>query len=262
MAGWNIYQSETTGQSIEIPARAPGSPANLWIHFAFNATNWSGAPTDPQSSDWRRQQLVAILNLEPGDIPIAGLGCVGVAGIQRDTQGLFNTDDWGVAFDTFAPAAPGSVEFVGDMAVLGKCWPFGIWLAVDLLVLRPSLIPPVPIPYGTYPTRKIRWDWPVQTYIGLVSNIAHLTGDQRKELRRMNRELEELLAADEPSLVEPDKPVVKRAKLSLQMIPTGNLARWTAPAIGIPSSATASEPKAAEKKKPATPARKPRPRRS
>jgi hypothetical protein len=262
MVDWYIDESEATGQSIEIPARAPGSPANLWIHFAFNSTNWSGAPTAPQPSDWRRQQLTGILNLEPGDIPITSLGCVGVAGIQRDTQGLGNTDNWGVAFDTFAATPPGLLHFAGDMAVLGHCWPYNLWLSFDVLVLRPSLIPPVPIPYGTYPTRKSRWDWPVQTYIGLVSNIAHLTGDQRKELRRMNRELEELLDADEPPFVEPDKPVVKRAKLSLQMIPTGNLARRTAPAIGIPSSATTSQPKAAEKKRPATPARKPRPRRS
>jgi hypothetical protein len=66
----------------------------------------------------------------------------------------------------------------------------------------------------TYPTRKVRWNWPVQTYIGLVSNIAHLTGDQRKELRRMNRELEELLDATSRRSSNPTS-LVKRAKLSL-----------------------------------------------
>jgi hypothetical protein len=48
----------------------------------------------------------------------------------------------------------------------------------------------------------------------LVSNIAHLTGDQRKELRRMNRELEELLDATSRRSSNPTS-LVKRAKLSL-----------------------------------------------
>jgi hypothetical protein len=144
----NIYVSEAVGQSIEIPVRAPGFPANLRIHFAFNATNWSGAPTGPVDSDWRRQTLTAPLALEPGDGPIASLGCVGVAGIQRDTQGLGNTDNWGVAFDTFAATPPALLQFAGDMAVLGHCWPYDLWLSFDVLVLRPSLIPPVPIPYA------------------------------------------------------------------------------------------------------------------
>ena len=78
----------------------------------------------------------------------------------------------------------------------------------------------------------------------------------------MNRELEELLDADEAPLIEPDKPVVKRAKVSLQMNPMGNLARRTAPAIGPPPSGNAPQPKAAKMKEPATPPRKPRPRRS
>jgi hypothetical protein len=257
----NIYVVEAAGQSIEIPIRAPGSPANLWIHYAFNSVNWSGAPTGPQSSDWRRQSLTAPLAVEPGDVPIASLGCVGVAGIQRDTQGLGNTDNWGVAFDTFAATPPALLQFAGDMAVLGHCWPYNLWLSFDVLVLRPSLIPAVPIPYGTYPTRKIRWDWPFQTYIGLVSNIAHLTGDQIKQLRRMNIELQELLDADDTSLAEPEKPTVKRAKMSLRMIPTADLAGRTPPAIGPQPSANAPQPKAAEIKKPATPPRKPRPRR-
>jgi len=77
----------------------------------------------------------------------------------------------------------------------------------------------------TYPTRKVRWNWPVQTYIGLVSNIAHLTGDQRKELRRMNRELEELLDADEPPLVEPDKPGQARKTVAVSD-PHGQPCPW------------------------------------
>jgi hypothetical protein len=59
----------------------------------------------------------------------------------------------------------------------------------------------------------------------LVSNIAHLTGDQRKELRRMNRELEELLDADEPPLVEPDKPGQARKTVAVSD-PHGQPCPW------------------------------------
>lgn len=257
----NIFVSEAIGQSIEVPVRAPGSPANLWIHFAFNATNWSGAPIGPVESDWRRQTLMAPLALEPGDVPIASLGCVGVAGIQRDTQGLGNTDDWGVAFDTFAATPPALLEFFGDMAVLGHCWPYGLWVSFDVLVLRPSLIPAVPVPYGTYPAPSNRFKWSFETYINLVRKFPRLTGDERKQLRQMTIELEDLLDADERSVAEPEKPAIKPAKLTLQIIPTANLAGRTQPAIGTPPSASEPRPRAAEKKQPAKPPPKPRPRR-
>ena len=40
MFGWNVWTTvETMGTSIQIPARAPGLPANLWIHYAFNQTD-------------------------------------------------------------------------------------------------------------------------------------------------------------------------------------------------------------------------------
>jgi hypothetical protein len=264
MFGWNVWTTvETMGTSIQIPARAPGLPANLWIHYAFNQTDWGGFPSNGESrSDWSRTTIMGGVGVEPGDIPVASLCCLGIAGIQRETQGIFDTDDWGVAFDTFAPSAPASLQFVGEMATSGKCWPGGIWVAVDVLVLRPSLIPAVPVPYGTYPAPSNRLKWPFETYIALVRNFPRLTGDERKQLRRMNIELEELMDADDQALAEPEKTAVKLAKLSLQIIPTANLADRTAPAIGTPPSANAPQPKAAEKKEPARPAPKPRPRRS
>ena len=264
MFGWNVWTTvETMGTSIQIPARAPGLPANLWIHYAFNQTDWSDFPSNGElRSDWSRTTVMGGVGVEPGDIPVASLCCLGIAGIQRETQGIFDTDDWGVAFDTFAPSAPASLQFVGEMATSGKCWPGGIWVAADVLVLRPSLIPAVPVPYGTYPAPSSRLKWGFEAYIALVRKFPHLTGDERKQLRQMNIELEELLDADDhQSLAELEKPTVKPAKLSLQIIPTGSLAGRTASAIGTPPSAKAPQPKAAEKKEPA-PAPKPRPRRS
>ena len=186
------------GTSIQIPARAPGLPANLWIHYAFNQTDWSDFPSNGKSrSDWSRTTVMGGVGVEPGDIPVASLCCLGIAGIQRETQGIFDTDDWGVAFDTFAPSAPASLQFVGEMATSGKCWPGGIWVAADVLVLRPSLIPAVPVPYGTYPAPSSRLKWGFEAYIALVRKFPHLTGDERKQLRQMNIELEELLDADD-----------------------------------------------------------------
>jgi hypothetical protein len=128
-------------------------------------------------------------------------------------------------------------------------------------VLRPSLIPAVPVPYGTYPAPSNRLKWGFEEYIALVRRFPHLTSDQRKDLRRMNIELEELLDADDQLLAESEKPAVKPAKLSLQIIPTANLAGRTAPAIGKPPSANAPQPMAVEKQQPAKPAPKPRARR-
>ena len=122
MFGWNVWTTvETMGTSIQIPARAPGLPANLWIHYAFNQTDWSDFPSNGElRSDWSRTTVMGGVGVEPGDIPVASLCCLGIAGIQRETQGIFDTDDWGVAFDTFAPSAPASLQFVGEMATSGK----------------------------------------------------------------------------------------------------------------------------------------------
>ena len=199
------------GTSIQIPARAPGLPANLWIYYAFNQTDWSDFPSNGElRSDWSRTTVMGGVGVEPGDIPVASLCCLGIAGIQRETQGIFDTDDWGVAFDTFAPSAPASLQFVGEMATSGKCWPGGIWVAADVLVLRPSLISAVPVPDGTYPAPSSRLKWGFEAYIALVRKFPHLTGDERKQLRQMNIELEELLDADDhQSLAELEKPTVK-----------------------------------------------------
>lgn len=253
--GWTIWvppatMSATTGTSIEIPVRAPGLPANLWIHFAVDQTDWGGFPSEGVSQgDWTRSTIIGEVPLESGDIPVASLGCIGLAGIRRETQGIFDSSVWGVALDSFAPTSPGALSFSGDFARAGKSWPGGIWLLADVLVLRPSLIPPVPIPYGTYPPPSHHWNWQVEKYINLVRNIQHLTSDQMMLLRRLNIELQELLVSDDSEKTDvSQRPKIKAAKLSLRMITPGNKVGELTPDNGPELLPKTSKPKAGAKR--------------
>jgi hypothetical protein len=252
MFGWDIWvPPSTAGTSIEIPARAPGSPANLWIHFAMNATEWSGFPSEGVSQgDWSRSTIMAEVFVEPGDIPVASVCCIGLAGIHREQQGIFDSSTWGAALDSMAPVAPGALQFSGGFATAGKSWPGGIWLLADVLVLRPSLIPPVPLPYGTYPPPSPHWIWPFQKYVQLIGNIQHLTSDQLTLLRRLNLELQDLLASYDLRKTEASqRPVTRPAKLSLKIATPASATGGLTANVGSMPPKKAAKPKAGESEK-------------
>ena len=268
MFGWNIWApSSVTGTMIEIPARAPGLAANLWIHVGLNTTDWVDLSSlGTVEANWNRTTLFATVGVEPGDIPVASVGCIGLAGIQRQEQGIFDSDTWGLALDSLAPSSPGSLEFVGDLATAGLSWPGGIWFLADILVLRASLIPPVPVPYGTYPPPSHHWKW-LEEYVSLVRDLRNLTRDQLILLRRLNTELGEALASDEPWKLEGageggslPTPIVKPARVSLKI--TGQAAAGSAPRTpqrpSLPEGTQA--PAGAESKEAARPASRPRKR--
>lgn len=215
-----------TGTMIEIPARAPGLAANLWLHIGMNATNWEGFPSQGVSQrSWSRSTLYATIGVEPGDIPVASTCCVGLSGMHREEQGIFDSDTWGLALDSMTPMAPGALEFAGDLATAGKAWPGGIWLLADVMVLRPSLIPPVPVPYGTYPSKSHRWNWPFEKYVELIKKFRYLTNEEMKLLRRLNTELQDVLTSGELEKVaavsNPEsfhqQPTIKRANVSFKI---------------------------------------------
>jgi hypothetical protein len=221
--GWNIWlPSSAVGTTLEIPARAPGLPANLWIHVAVDTTNWGGFPQGTANSDWKRSIVTVELNVEPGDTPVASVCCMGLAGVRREEQGLFDSDDWGVALDSLGPAGPAALSFFGDFAVAGKSWAGGIWVLADILVLRPSLIPPVPLPYGTYSQSSNPFTWHPDKYVHLVKNIKGLTNDQMTELRRLNGELQSLLDARESQKTDLARPSIKTTSVSLKVMKSDN----------------------------------------
>lgn len=256
--GFNIWiPPANTGTMIEIPVRAPGLPANLWIHIAANETDWNGFPSEGVSEgDWKRATIMAEVTLEPGDTPVASLGCIGLAGIHRETQDIFDSSVWGLALDSFSPLGKASLTFSGDFATAGKSWPGGIWFLADILALRPSQIQPIPAPYGSYPTPS-QMKFPFGQYLQLVRTIRQLTKDQMMLLRRLNGELQEVLASSDPQKTDVSEGIkVKRANLSFKMTTSRNtFGELTAAEKKNPVQKTASpEP---EKKSTRAPLKKP-----
>jgi hypothetical protein len=204
---------------------------------------------------------MALLAVEPGDISVASLCLVGLAGIHREKQGIFDSNIWGTALNSLSPVAPGALEFAGDFATAGKSWPGGVWMLADVLVLRPSLIQPVPVPYGTYPPPSHHWIWPFQKYVELIQNIQHLTSDQLKLLRRLNLEMQDLLASDDLQNTEgPLRPTIKPAKVSLRIASSATALSSThplkanavparAPPVKAPPAKKAAVKKAAKRRK-------------
>ena len=146
------------GWWVETPIRAQGSPANLWVHIAGLSTDWAGFPTNA-SDEWRTFPGIVTVDIPAGDTVLAGQGSLGISGAHRQRQDLLDTDDWGMALDNVASLrgrfdGPGTLALQAQFRTLGACWPVGVAVTVDLLVLRPSLIPATPLPYGQRPPRN------------------------------------------------------------------------------------------------------------
>jgi hypothetical protein len=177
--GWLPDPKTVAGGYLEIPVRAPGLPANLWVHWARNIDYWAGFPPSLTSGDWHRFPVPMIAPVSTGDTVLAGQASVAISIAHREETGpLGRTDNWGMAVDSVAPltspvVGPAWVIFPASFAYLGNCWPAGIWLNIDLLVLRESLIPPVPPPYGT-PRR-----------LGRAGQLAHLEADLSQLAHRL-----------------------------------------------------------------------------
>ena len=62
------------------------------------------------------------------------------------------------------------------MATLGNCWPVGVAITIDLLVLRTALIPATPRSYGEHPKRPV---WRER----IVQRVAHIDSLRGREER-------------------------------------------------------------------------------
>ena len=158
MATIQVWAPDSNARDVllEIPIRTPHSPANLWIHWSGLAADWAGFPPDVKTGDWHRAPGIVTVPVHAGDKVIAGQASVAISAAHREEQGLLRTDDWGMAIDSVVPISghvegPGTVVFAASFATLGNCWPVGVTLTIDLLVLRSSLLPITPPPYGDPP---------------------------------------------------------------------------------------------------------------
>src|SRR5450755_2745265 len=193
------------GWLLEVPIRAPGLPVNLWVHWSGLAVNWPPRFFGyPQEGDWHRERATVSTQVAEGDVALAGQATLGLSAVRRDTQGLLDTDDWGVScIDWLDPlpapvVGPNYAVFSGQMAHRGRAWPGGISLTIDLLVVRKSLIPAVPPVHGATP--------PAHQQLGASTvKKADAVNDTRAALRR---QLTELLATLETvtarEFAEPD----------------------------------------------------------
>jgi hypothetical protein len=162
MALFNIWTpDDSQAAPLEIPIRTPHSPANLWVHWSGLCADWAGFPPTAKNGDWHRGPGLITAVVNAGDKVLAGQASLGLSSAHREEQGLFDTDDWGMAIDSVVPLTgtiegPGAVSFAVSFATLGNCWPVGVALTVDLLILRSSLVPATPAPYGEPPKRVPR----------------------------------------------------------------------------------------------------------
>ena len=193
------------GWLLEVPIRAPGLPVNLWVHWSGLTVNWPpfffGST---QNGDWNRERGIVSTQVAEGDVALAGQATLGLSAVRRNTQGLFDTDDWGAScIDWLDPlpapvAGPNWAVFAGQMAHRGKAWPGGISGTIDLLVLRTSLIPAVPPVHGATP--------PAHQQLGASTVMkADALNDTRAALRRQLTELLATLETDTAQeFTEPD----------------------------------------------------------
>jgi hypothetical protein len=174
MSGYGWFPTNVVGFVLEIPIRGVGIPANLWVHWAGNCTFPGGFPPLLTDSDWHPMDSYVITAVADTDVVLAGQASVELSWAHREETSAFNTDNWGMAFDSL-PANAG-VVFPLSVSTRGNCFPIGAAARVDLLVMRPSLIPPVPPPYGTYPN-KSKPSRPSQQLAGPLADLPGGAGD-------------------------------------------------------------------------------------
>src|ERR1700733_8638772 len=97
MANWFA-----SGPVLEIPARAPGLPINLWLRWAAigeNFWDWEIVDGGTGTGRWKRSMTpITGPALAVGDTALAGQATWSLAQIRRSTQwNPLDTDDWGVA---------------------------------------------------------------------------------------------------------------------------------------------------------------------
>jgi hypothetical protein len=182
------------GWLLEVPIRASGLPVNLWVHWSGLTANWPpyffGGT---QNSDWDRETTTVMAPIAEGDVAVAGQATLGLSAVRREEQGFLDTDDWGVScIDSLDPlqapvVGPNWAVFSWRMAHRGKAFPGGISGTIDLLVLRKSLIPAVPLVHGAPP--RVHPQMSASTI-----KKTDAVNDTRAALRR---QLFELLAAIE-----------------------------------------------------------------
>jgi hypothetical protein len=246
--GMNIWTPDpktVAGWLIEIPVRTPNLPANLWVHWSGMSFDWGGFPPVMHNGDWHDASGFALTSVPAGDSVLAGQANIGVAAAHREEQGLFDTDDWGMAMDAVAPLAgrvdgPGGVVFPFTMRTLGNCWPVGLTLTIDLLVLRTSLIPETPPPYGQRP-KPSHWHDKILQRAKYADELKGLS-DRAKTLQHMIADLD--AALEQPSAFG----VPRRSNVGLSLTLTS------------PPRPVWREPKPASVEPPPKPPRKPRKR--
>jgi len=243
---WSPSQPVIAGWKLEVPARAPGLAANLWVHFAGNTSDSAGFPPVLSDAEWHRGPLYAYVPVAPNDTVLAGLASVAIAGAKREETGLFNSDDWGLAVESLAPlqtpiVGPTTAVFVGQMATLGNCWPVGLWLVADLLVLRSSIVPAVPPVHGTYP-KVPGYMRPFGSLRDLAGQLVHLANQQSDVLRKLVTEIEAGVRIEEgarsgatqlPSVSNTSAPVAQPTTVRLSLGP--RLSQRAASSAGTPS---------------------------
>ena len=153
---WVPDSTTIDGWMIETPIRSPDLPVNLWVHWSGISKDWGGFPPALTDGDWHDGSGVLVAPVPAGDTVLAAQGAVGLASAHREETLPGNTDDWGMAVDSVgrlpAPVV-GQTSLVLALSLrsLGNCWPVALALTVDMLVLRESLVPQTPLPYGQRP---------------------------------------------------------------------------------------------------------------
>lgn len=247
------------GWLLEVPIRAPGLPVNLWVHWSGLTVNWPANFFGYfQNGDWDRERATVITQVAEGDVALAGQATLGLSAVRRDTQGLLETDDWGVScIDSLDPlpapvVGPNWAVFSWQMAHRGRAWPGGISGTIDLLVVRKSLIPAVPPVHGATP--------PAHQQLGASTvKKADALNDTRAALRRQLTELLATLETDtaqEFAERDPARATTPDAPSTAPMVRFGPVSPQ-ASAIGLSDVAPADAPDARDRSyRPKTKARR------
>jgi hypothetical protein len=229
MPVWYPDPHPIDGWMTEVPIRSASLPANLWVHWSGICKDWEGFPQGTQNGDWHSAGGILTGAVAAGDTVVAGQASLSLAGAHREEQGLFDTDDWGMALDSVGRLAvpivgPASAVFGIALRTRGLCWPVAVAATIDLLVLREALIPATPTPYGQRP--------PPRRIVGRDKLVLHdaytreLEGlsDRTKVLKQLLKELD-----DEPAVAAPPTGLPRRATMSLAMSLTSPLVPTCAP---------------------------------
>jgi hypothetical protein len=243
---WSPDPLPVVGWMIEVPIRTPDLPANLWVHWSGISKDWRGFPPDIKNGDWHNASGVLVAPVAAGDSVLAGQACMGIAAAHREEQGLFDTDDWGMAVNGVGSLpsrvdGPGNVILPVSFATLGNCWPVALALVIDLLVLRPSSVPLNPVPYGQRPKRE-SWRDKIAQRTKFIDQLKS-DSDRAKVLQQLLAELNEAASVEENKAAAASG-LPRRAVVGLSMSLTSPIAPvWRPPDV----TATAAPAKAAHR---------------